>query len=162
MFRNILVAVDGSRHADKALSEAIDLATTNCGRLTILTAIPRPPAWAVSPVAVAAVQTLGADLEREFGEVLCAAVDRVPASVPVTKLLTPEPIRHALLKRMKCGEHDLLVMGSRGRGAVTASLLGGVSHYVLNHSSIPVLIVHADDDDSAAHDVTCPATATTA
>ena len=48
------------------------------------------------------------------------------------------------MSRMKDSNYDLLVMGSRGRGALTASLLGSVSHYALNHSPIPVLIVHAD------------------
>jgi nucleotide-binding universal stress UspA family protein len=62
----------------------------------------------------------------------------------VTKILTREPIREALNHRLATGEYDLLVIGSRGRGALSASLLGSVSHYALNHSPIPVLIVHED------------------
>ncbi len=44
------------------------------------------------------------------------------------------------------GTYDLVVMGSRGRGALSASLLGSVSHFALNHSEVPVLIVRAEDD----------------
>jgi hypothetical protein len=36
-------------------------------------------------------------------------------------------------------------MGSRGRGGAAAALLGSVSHDVLHHSRLPVLIVHADE-----------------
>jgi nucleotide-binding universal stress UspA family protein len=146
MFRNILVCVDGSAHAERALSEAIDLATAERSRLTILTAIPRPPYWACNPVTAAAVEPLANDLADEAKATLKAAVDRVPECIPVTKNLTREPIREALIARIRSGEHDLVVMGSRGRGALTASILGSVSHYALNRSEVPVLIVHADDE----------------
>jgi nucleotide-binding universal stress UspA family protein len=146
MFRNILVCVDGSAHAERALSEAIDLATSERSRLTILTSIPRPPYWACHPITVAGIEPLANDLANEAKAALKAAVDRVPASIPVTKILTREPIREALIARIGSGEHDLVVMGSRGRGALSASLLGSVSHYALNHSQVPVLIIHNDDE----------------
>ena len=146
MFRNILVAVDGSRHAERALAEAIDIAQAGHGRLTILSAITRPPAWASTPATAAACEPLSLELEQEAAESLRSAVDLVPEEIPLTKILTHRPIRHALLDQIGSGRHDLLVMGSRGRGALSASLLGSVSHYALNHSPIPVLVVHTEDE----------------
>jgi nucleotide-binding universal stress UspA family protein len=146
MFRNILVCVDGSPHAERALTEAIDIATSGRARLSILTAVCRPPGWACTPLTIPAIGPLSADLEREAQDALRAAVDRVPESVPVTRILSHEPIRDALMSRLSEGHHDLLVMGSRGRGSVAASLMGSVSQYALHHSPVPVLVVHSDAD----------------
>jgi nucleotide-binding universal stress UspA family protein len=74
--------------------------------------------------------------------VLRRARDRVPDDLPVTTILTEKPIRTALIEQIRDGTHDLVMMGSRGRGALRAGLLGSVSHYILNHSPIPVLIIH--------------------
>jgi nucleotide-binding universal stress UspA family protein len=153
MFRDILVCVDGSPQADQALSQAIDLATAERSRLTLLTAVPRPPYWACSPMTIAAAEPLASDLAREAQAALRAAVDRVPDSIPVTTIFSQEPIREALTRRLKTGKHDLVVMGSRGRGALTASVLGSVSHFALNHSDVPALIVNADGQAAAASDL---------
>jgi nucleotide-binding universal stress UspA family protein len=145
MFRNILVAVDGSPHADRALDEAIDIARTEHAKLTLITGAAEPRTTAMIAMSAGAAATLGPELTRYAERVLREAVERVPDDVSVTTVLTEKPIRKAILKRIDEGRHDLVVMGSRGRGAVRSAVLGSVSHFVLHHSPVPVLVVHADD-----------------
>jgi nucleotide-binding universal stress UspA family protein len=152
MFRNILLSYDGSCHAEQALAEAIDIAELSHGRLTILTAVRQPAPWTFSGLTAAAAQALAVELAREAEQNLHRAVSRVPAGIPVTTILSQEPIRTALQKRLNDGCHDLLVMGCRGHGAVRSRLLGSVSHYALDHSSIPVLTVHRPQHEKAAAD----------
>ena len=142
MFRNILVAIDGSQHADKALIDAIDLAESEHARLTVFTAIVPPPAI-VCLAPGAPVTQLTRDAEAAAEAVLRRARASVPADVSVTTVLSKQPVLAGLLRQIEAGHHDLVVMGSRGRGAVRSALLGSVSHYVLHHSPVPVLIVHA-------------------
>jgi len=145
MFRNILVAVDGSAHADRALDEAIDIARTEHARLTIITGAAEPRTASMTAFSAGAAAALGPALMEHAERVLRAAVERVPDDVSVTTILTEKPIRKAILKRIEEGRHDLVVMGSRGRGAVRSAVLGSVSHHVLHHSPVPVLVVHADE-----------------
>src|SRR5437868_3942390 len=142
MFHNILVAVDGSPDADEALTQAIDLAESEHTRLTLITGVQKLPS--VAYIGLTAVPVAKIDARAWAEGVLRRARDGVPNDIPVTTILTDHPIRAALIDQIKRGRHDLIVMGSRGRGAVRATLLGSVSHYVLNHSPIPALIVHAD------------------
>lgn len=141
MFHSILVAVDGSPHADQALTEAIDLADSQHARLTLFTAI-APGALGYSGSGEAVVAALEA-AEADTETILQRARARIPASVPVTTLVTREPVMPALIHQITDGHHDLVVMGSRGHGGVRSALLGSVSHHVLHHSPVPVLIVHA-------------------
>ena len=143
MFHNILVAVDGSMDANQALAEAIDLAESEHTRLTLMTGIAElPPSLYL--MAGGETANLIENAYTQAEAILRQARDRVPDYLPVTTVLTERPIRTALICRIKAGHHDLVVMGSRGRGAVRAALLGSASHYVLHHSPVPVLIVHAD------------------
>jgi nucleotide-binding universal stress UspA family protein len=149
MFRNILVAIDGSPHAHQALMDAIDLAKSENARLTLFTAIVPPPAIACLALG-APVGDLTQNAEATAEAVLLRGRASVPADVSVTTVLTAQPVLPALLQQIEAGRHDLVVMGSRGRGAVRSALLGSVSHYVLHHSPIPVLIVHAQGSSHQA------------
>jgi nucleotide-binding universal stress UspA family protein len=157
MFHNVLVAVDGSPHADEALMHAIDLAESEHARLTLFTAVVPPPTVTYFGGAGQAVASLIQDAEAEAEAILRRARDRVPDDVSVTTVLTMKPVLAALIHQIKNGHHDLVVMGSRGRGAVRSALLGSVSHYVLHHSPVPVLIVHAESPSE--HESSAPAAA---
>jgi nucleotide-binding universal stress UspA family protein len=146
MFRNILVTIDGSPDSDQALTQAIDLAEAEHSRLTLFSAVVMPPAGAYIGGGGGVAATLARDAEAETETILRTATRRVPDHVLLSTVLSREPVRHALIHQIKEGAHDLVVMGSRGRGAVRSVLLGSVSHYVLHHSPIPVLIVHADPE----------------
>lgn len=148
MFRNILVAIDGSADAETALAHAIDLASSQHAKLTIFSAVPSPPTFAYATPGSAALADLDEQARRETEQILREAAERVPGGVSVTTVMRDEPAKPALLRQIADGRHDLVVMGSRGRGAVRSALLGSVSHHVLHHSDAPVLIVRAEPEPS--------------
>jgi len=149
MFKNILVATDGSQHADRALAEAIDLARLADGSLTIVSVVPNPATWSLGGgYAMAAdYTTLQRDLESAYREMLDGEKAKVPEGVKAeAKLLEGRPA-HAIVDEVRSGGHDLVVMGSRGRGGVRSLILGSVSQEVLSSSPVPVLVVHLPDPD---------------
>jgi nucleotide-binding universal stress UspA family protein len=137
MFTSILVAWDGSEHAQLALGEAVDLAHTLEARLTLLTVSAPIHVWPgyVPPISED-------DLDSAAKQILAEGEGLVPDGVPVSGRTAIGHPGMELVKRAAAANHDLIVMGSRGRGAVRSAVLGSVSHFVLNHTTIPVLIVH--------------------
>lgn len=146
MFRNILVAVDGSDHSRRALVEAIDLARSANGRLTLVSVAPPPAIWPAPYQVPITDDELQADAQQVIDEMKPAVPDDVPVT-SVVRLGRPADEIVATAKDSNC---DLIVMGARGRGAMRSLLLGSVSHAVLNQSPEAVLIVHASEDEPSA------------
>src|SRR5262245_65504207 len=92
-------------------------------------------------------------LQEELELRLRTAADGVPDDLSVTtRLLDGDPARE-ILKAARDGDHDVIVMGSRGRGRVTAALLGSVSNHVMHDAEVPVIVIHeprGDGPDLAA------------
>ena len=145
MFKSILVAWDGSEHAKRALAEAVDLAGTQDARLTLLTVAPPLQVWPgyVPPISEA-------DLISAAEKTLAEGEALVPEGIPVSGRTAAGDPGAELVRRAGAADHDLIVMGSRGRGAVRSAFLGSVSHFVLNHTTVPVLIIHDGDRESEA------------
>jgi nucleotide-binding universal stress UspA family protein len=148
VFLNLLVAVDGSAHADRALEEAVDLARAQRSRITLISVASRT-AWRFMAGPYTGLLPTQEDADRVAQETLRAAAARLDDDMPVTTVVGQGAAAAAIIRRASEGAHDLIVMGSRGRGGAAAALLGSVSHSVLNHSHVPVLIVHADDAASS-------------
>jgi len=152
MFKRILVATDGSEHARQALAEAVDLARATDASLTVMTAVPDVAAWAfvggygglVPPVSLDELNEQNRqEHERMLDQNVAAANGDGLSVEKVVRQGFPAP---AILAQAEEGRHDLIVMGSRGRGELRSFLLGSVSHHVLQTSPVPVLVVHAPQE----------------
>jgi nucleotide-binding universal stress UspA family protein len=143
-YRHILLGFDGSPDAKLALEHAVALAQAHHARLAMVAVVPPPPmlAWQV-PGGMRGVH----DAEQEeLGEALRVAADGVPDDLSVTtQLLDGDPAR-ALLGAAREADHDVIVIGSRGRGRVTTALLGSVSNRVMHEAEVPVIVIHRPSD----------------
>jgi nucleotide-binding universal stress UspA family protein len=148
VFHRILVAIDGSEHAQRALSEAIDLAQLSKARLTVMTVQQKPSTLLVGGPVVPPVDMRGLDeaLQQEHEQLLESAIEQAPQDVSVVKVLAQGAPASAIVEQARKDSNDLIVLGSRGRGEVASMLLGSVSHQVLQRSTAPVLVVHVDRD----------------
>jgi nucleotide-binding universal stress UspA family protein len=148
VFRNILVAIDGSQTAMTALEEAIDLARSEGARL-VLISVAAPPRWRFSGPPCLPYPS-EQDLEREAWEVVERAEALVPADVSVSTLVRVGSPSAAIVARAAEGGHDLVVMGSHGRGPLGSLVLGSVSRGVIARSTVPVLVARRPRPESPA------------
>ncbi len=139
MFTNILIPVDGSEQALRALDVACDLATKYGATLRLVHAYG----------AISTSTTMGAtDIESaitprvEAGQaVLDQALERVKGCAPtITTELREAPAAEAILEEADTHHCDLIVMGTRGLGQLQGLLVGSVSQKIVQQAKCPVLL----------------------
>ena len=135
MLNSILVAVDGSAHATKALDAAADLARRYGADLTVLS-VYRHHSPLESSLAMVrardAAPTPDAALSSLAHEIVDAAVKRAESQgVKVGRgLVKRGPPARTIVQVGKEVGADAIVLGSRGLGDLEGHLLGSVSHKV--------------------------------
>ncbi len=142
----ILVAVDGSPASQCAIDWAARDAAMRNVALTIVHVV-RPVGLTSPPLAAS---TAFARWQVEQGQqVLEDAVEVARTSVPDGKLVRVEnemvfsPVVPALVNLSK--DAQLIVVGSRGQGPITRTLLGSVSSGLIRHAHCPVAVIHDED-----------------
>ena len=151
MIKKILVAVDGSEHAERALDYALDLAEKCGAEVTILTVVPPVvfPMVSEDPdmaplFAASEIDRISKRMRSSFEKVLEESLTKARSKKPSLKVSTKLAEGHPADKILKISEEisfNLIVMGSRGLHGISEFLLGSTTHRVADHCKKPLLIV---------------------
>jgi nucleotide-binding universal stress UspA family protein len=136
--KTIMIATDGSEHAGDALGVAIELAKDAGAKLEILSVRPQRPAGraGAGPPMLEVEEQGGAEHIAE-----AAATSAAAAGVDATAHTAHGDVVDCICDASSTLDAELLVVGTRGHGAVSGALLGSVSHALIKRSQIPVTIV---------------------
>jgi nucleotide-binding universal stress UspA family protein len=140
----VLLATDLSRPAEEAARLVASLAWPKGSVIRVVGAIePLTTALALAPDAMTAFYD--EDAQREFATAVAAVGDglrKAGLTIEVgTGVGRPADVIVDEAERMRA---DLVVIGSRGRGAIVSALLGSVSAEVVDRADCPVLIARRD------------------
>lgn len=139
MFRNILVAVDGSDHSLKAARVAGEIANNmQADFLWVVVAFDPLPSYLGQPLMQEAINERVKQTEtilelglKEIGKITGALKTEVLEGPPAEAVLAVAETRRV----------DLIVMGTRGLGRIVGALIGSQSQKVIAHAKCPVLLV---------------------
>lgn len=134
----LLVATDGSSCAENAIRFASRLAKESHSAVTLLYVIPMVDATNEGVITL---------LKEEMGSPAEAGTKYLETGRKIveefgikteTKFLEGDPVDEIL---KEADRHDLVVVGSHGKGKVNKFLLGSVSSKLIHKSKVPVLVV---------------------
>ncbi|MDR9438967.1 MAG: universal stress protein [Halomonas sp.] len=149
MYQSILVPVDGSTHAVKALQVAAQLAKGMSATLYLMTVAEFPPdniglftGGGVEPFTQEDREKLAVGMKEEARK----AIDKARAIVDLAGIEVKEVVRQGHPAELINGEAeslgvDAIVMGSRGVSDVRGMVFGSVSHKVSHTAGCTVITV---------------------
>jgi len=133
LYKKILVPIDGSAHAARALQEAIKIAKTTDGIITLLTVQPSRPKILSPPKQH--------DGESPKSIILAEGQKLVQTEgVFAETVLLEGNVVDQIVKTARDGNFDLVVIGARGLNRFEEALLGSVSHGVVEKAPCPVIV----------------------
>lgn len=136
---HILVGHDGSRDANTAFEDALDLAALTRARLSVVS-VATPPEPPTEVETQAAIEVATRHYEELFVNLKRQAEERKVRLE--THVLVGHPADQILKTAARHGA-DLIVVGHRGRSAIREWMSGSTSRRIVTHATCPVLVVRA-------------------
>lgn len=156
MFKRILIPVDGSGTANKALIAGLQMARETGASVRVVHAV-NEMAYLGSMDAYGAYSADLAGMMREGGiKVLAQAKDIAQsAGIEASQALLDEPgkrLGESIADAVSLWGADLVVVGSHGRRGMGRVLLGSGAEQILRMSPVPVLVIRS----TPAQDIQSP------
>lgn len=141
MLKKILIATDGSPSALRAVELGLELAEEEGAQPIFVHVAPTKDVLPVAGVGMVPVSVPHEVVEADRAS-LDEAVElaEVRGLESATRLLSGDAA-HEIAAFADVVDADLIVVGSRGHGAISSALIGSVSRGVLHKTTRPVLIV---------------------
>lgn len=137
-YKKLLVPLDGSENAALACQHAIGLAKSGNMSIVLLHCYGELPAT----IGGTARDEIIALSEAEGNAILASGVQLcADHGIPCKSLVRSGNPGRTIVTVAQAEGCDLIVMGSRGLSDFSGMVMGSVSHRVLRHSTMPVLIV---------------------
>lgn len=140
--KRILVATDGSVSSTEAVQFGVELAAEHAAELIFVHVVPVVDMVPATGFAIGGAypHEPSADDIALLQDAAAVAVEH--GIVSTTALLRGETVNE-ILAYAESHDVDVIVVGSRGQGAITATLLGSVSREILRKARRPVVVVRA-------------------
>ncbi|MGE0782538.1 universal stress protein [Mycolicibacterium sp.] len=143
----IVVGVDGSPASHRAAEWAAGAAALRGRPLAILFSATLPiTAWPVAPVPAGFMEWQQQEGREILADAARIAAEVTGGAVPVHTEFSVATPTAALIEASRSAE--LVVVGSRGHGALARTVLGSVSTGLVHHARCPVAIVRDEDTPS--------------
>ncbi|HEY8257425.1 MAG TPA: universal stress protein, partial [Gemmatimonadales bacterium] len=149
MFRSILVPLDGSPFAERAIPWASHIAKHTGAKLR-LTLVHEPPAAPLDKASTqlfTSVELATRKSARSYLRLLQAKLKEGGARLTSAVTLTGKP-GPALARYVQEMGIDLVVMTTHGRGGLQRAWLGSVADYMVHNSKTPVLLLRPKETDA--------------